>query len=271
MARHLGIARFLVLAILALLLAGALPAAAQDLTAAQAQLEEALLTAEDLPSDFVSQDGIVIGSNFNLDQAAFDSNNGIAIVSQVWNRTSATGPIIVFDFRLLFPTPEDARNYLRDAEAVISERDASGLKRDKNEPAIGDLHRLYTGSQTVSGQKFAFNNHLLTVDSMAAKVFVTGAPGSRRSRPRDRGGRCPAHGGRPGRVLPSSSTPPPPTPAPAPTRAPPRARTCRASSRPFSPRMSARARAPARRSRSVPSRASWRASRAPSAPRMSCS
>lgn len=58
----------------------------------------------------------------------------------------------MFDFRLLFPTPADARNYLRDAEAVISEQKASGLKRDKKEPGIGDLHRLYTGSQWVLGQ-----------------------------------------------------------------------------------------------------------------------
>jgi len=176
MARHFRFARVLVVAIVALLLAGALPAAGQD--DARAQLEEALLTLEDLPVGFASQDGIITGSNFALDQEAFDANDGIAILSQVWQRESDSGPVVVLDFRLLFPTPEDARDYLRDAEAVISEREASGLKRGKQEPAIGDLHRLYSGTQTVSGSRIAFNNHLFTVGSMAAKVFVSGAPGS---------------------------------------------------------------------------------------------
>jgi hypothetical protein len=181
MARHLGLARTLVLAIIALLAAaipGALPAAAQDEDQIRAVLEDALLRKGDLPNGFTSQDGIVQGSNFNIDQASFEANNGLGVVSQVWQRQASNGPVIVFDFRLLFPTPEDARNYLRDAEDVISERDASDLKLRPNEEPIGDLHRLYSGSTTVSGQKLAFNNHLLTVGSMAAKVFVSGAPGS---------------------------------------------------------------------------------------------
>lgn len=195
MARPLGLARSLIIATLSLALVAAVPAAAQDPsgaptdrgvvpaltqddTAVGSQLEAALLTQSDLPNGFTSQDGIIQGSNFDLDQEAFDANNGLGIVSQVWQRSSDTGPLMVFDFRLLFPTQEDARNYLRDAEAVISERDASKLKLQKDEPPIGELHRLYQGTTEASGIKLAFNNHIFTVGPMAAKVFVSGRPGS---------------------------------------------------------------------------------------------
>lgn len=180
MARHLGLARTLVLAIVALLAAAlpALPVAAQDPDQIRAVLEDSLLRKGDLPKGFASEDGIVQGSNFDIDRDAFDANGGLGIVSRVWQRQAAEGPLIVFDFRMLFPTPEDAQAYLLDAEDVISERGASNLKLRANEDPIGDLHRLYQGSTELSGQRFAFNNHLLTVGSIAAKVFVTGAPGS---------------------------------------------------------------------------------------------
>ena len=170
MARHLGLARTLALAIVALLAAAlpALPVAAQDPDQIRAVLEDSLLRKGDLPKGFASEDGIVQGSNFDIDRDAFDANGGLGIVSRVWQRQAAEGPLIVFDFRMLFPTPEDAQAYLLDAEDVISERGASNLKLRANEDPIGDLHRLYQGSTELSGQRFAFNNHLLTVGSIAA-------------------------------------------------------------------------------------------------------
>ena len=118
-------------------------------------LQSTLLTGADLPSGFEG-DGPREGSEFDIDDAAFDAHDGQAVASQVWNRAASSGPIIVFDFRMAFPTPEDAAAYLDDAEATLSERAASSLKRVRNAPAVGENHRLYAGSTEMSGMSLEF-------------------------------------------------------------------------------------------------------------------
>ncbi len=139
-------------------------------------LMSTLLTGADLPSGFEGG-GSQAGSEFDIDDAAFDAHDGQAVASQVWNRAAESGPIIVFDFRMAFPTPEDAAAYLDDAEDTLSERVASSLKRVRNAPTVGENHRLYAGSMEMAGMTLEFQNHLFTVGPIAAKVFVSARPG----------------------------------------------------------------------------------------------
>lgn len=144
-------------------------------TALAHDLPKSLLTADDLPAGFSSQDGVVEGANFNLDDAAIKKHKPARIVSQVWtgDLVGGSGPVMVFDFRLLFDSPEQAAAYLKDAEDTISEKTGSGLTKVKNAPEVGDNHRLYRGTSEQSGLKLEFENHLFTVGPVAAKVFVS--------------------------------------------------------------------------------------------------
>ena len=70
-------------------------------------LPDALLAAGAL-HDGCTDGGLVEGSDFDIDEEAFDASGGLRIVSRVWNRASEDGPLIVFDFRMAFATPEAA-------------------------------------------------------------------------------------------------------------------------------------------------------------------
>lgn len=137
-----------------------------------ASLEATLLTADDLPVGLVSQ-GVIEGSNFDIDQFNFDLFIGQEIISQVWQGT--TGTInAVFDFRMRFNQAEPALSYLNAAEAVLSEEVASGLTETPIPDTVGENTSYYVGQGPAGTATVHLHNFLFTVDRVAAKVFIAG-------------------------------------------------------------------------------------------------
>ena len=102
--------------------------------------------------------------------------------------TRRAGRIIVFDFRMAFPSAEDAAAYLDDAEATISERDTSGTRRwSRTRPPSATTIACTPAARRSPAPRSAFHNHLFTVGPVAAKVFVSAyGDDRRRDRRRDR-------------------------------------------------------------------------------------
>lgn len=147
------------------------PATSAAPSPGEGSLADTLLTAEDLPQGLESQ-GVVEGSNFDIDQASFDTFGGEGIVSQVWR--GMTGTVnAVFDFRMQFPDAASAESYLDAAEAVLSEEVASGLTETPIAETIGANTSYYSGQVTVP-VTVDFHNFLFTVDDVAVKVFIAG-------------------------------------------------------------------------------------------------
>ena len=133
-------------------------------------LVASLLTASDLPDGFAS-DGIVEGSAYNIDEAAFTGNDGVRVVSQVWRSPSG----VLFDFRMAFDSPEAASAYLAAASPVLSEAAASALEPgDDVVPGADDtLH--YRGEAPLSETATVIiDNYLVRVGPVTAKVFFGG-------------------------------------------------------------------------------------------------
>ena len=79
-----------------------------------------LLTETDLPG-LSSPLGAQEGSDFDIDDAAFEANDGIRVVSRTWQSLADSGLAAVFDFRMQLPTEAAAAAYLAAAEPVLSE------------------------------------------------------------------------------------------------------------------------------------------------------
>ncbi|MEZ4597495.1 MAG: hypothetical protein R3C32_12150 [Chloroflexota bacterium] len=90
-------------------------------------LLEGLLAEGDLPG-LASPSGPEEGTRYDIDESAFEANDGIRVVSRTWQSLADTGLAAVFDFRMQFPTDEAARAYLDAAEPVLSEGAATGQR-----------------------------------------------------------------------------------------------------------------------------------------------
>ncbi len=95
------------------------------------------------------------------------------VALQTWR--SSTGPMLAaFDFRIQFPTTEDAAAYLDAATSILSEQAASGLTPVNDPRSIGEDRRHDRGTADASGQTIEFENDLFHIGPMVAKVFVAG-------------------------------------------------------------------------------------------------
>ncbi|MDP1854420.1 MAG: hypothetical protein Q8L26_09525, partial [Candidatus Omnitrophota bacterium] len=135
----------------------------------------ALLAATDLPAD-LQPSGVTHDPTFDIDEASFVAAGGVDRVQQVWQaaevlRTSRI--VVVFDFRMLFPTVEAAQSYLDAAEPILSET-VTGIQLQADTPTIGESSRHYAGSLTQGALTVDVQNMLFRVGPMVAKVFVTG-------------------------------------------------------------------------------------------------
>jgi hypothetical protein len=138
-------------------------------------LLEGLLTEADLPG-LVSPTGPQEGTEYDIDDAAFEANDGIRVVSRTWQSLADTGVAAVFDIRMQFPTDEAAAAYLAAAEPVLSERSANGQSPIPSAPVIGEDSRVYGLEQTGDQGPVLLRTYLFHVGTVAAKV-VAGGPG----------------------------------------------------------------------------------------------
>ncbi len=60
---------------------------------------------------------------------------------------------------------------------MLSEAEPSDLVLIRDAPAAGEHHRLYFGANATAGVDLEFHNHLFSVGTIVAKVFVSSRPG----------------------------------------------------------------------------------------------
>ena len=142
--------------------------------AAQIDVEPSLLTADDLPAGMVSV-AIDIPTRFDSDAEAFEAHGGLVAMNQIWQSEtleSRKGVAFLMDFRILFPTAEDAAAYLVDAEDILSEAVASNLALVEGDAPIGEGLRHYAGKGETSGLTLMFDNYLFRVGPVVVKEFI---------------------------------------------------------------------------------------------------
>ena len=136
-------------------------------------LSAALLTAADLPTALTT-DGISDGASFETAVKAYQASGGVGVREQTWSASTPTPIYRLFDFRMLFPSPEQAQAYLDAAEPLLSEVAVSGLKPISDATTIGEGYRHYALQTFANEQPVALQNVLFRVGPMVAKVFVGG-------------------------------------------------------------------------------------------------
>jgi hypothetical protein len=132
-----------------------------------------LLDETDLPG-LSSPLGPQEGSEFDIDDAAFEANDGIRVVSQSWQSLADTGLAGVFDFRFQFPTDAAAAAYLDAAEPVLSEAAANGQSPLPSSPVIGSDTRVYELEATGDSGPVLLRTYLFRVGPIVAKLVAAG-------------------------------------------------------------------------------------------------
>ena len=134
-----------------------------------------LLQAADLPAGMAPTGGVQEGTDYDIDDAAFRASDGIRIVSRTWGMSPATGPSVVFDFRMQFPTPEAASAYLAAAMPTLSEATTTGLTPLTGVPAMGDETYGFGRDTQGTDGPVTIRAYLFRVGSVVAKVVAGGA------------------------------------------------------------------------------------------------
>lgn len=135
----------------------------------------ALLVAEDLPAD-LQPSGVTHQPTFNIDEASYIAEGGVDRVQQTWQAAEVlptSRVVIVFDFRMAFPTPDAAQAYLEAAEPILSEA-VTGLELQADTPMLGEASRHYAGTLSDGSVTIAVQNLLYRVGPVVGKVFVGG-------------------------------------------------------------------------------------------------
>ena len=143
-------------------------------SAATVDVEPSLLTADDLPAGMVSV-AIDNPTRFDSDAEAFEANGGLVAMNQIWQSDdleSRKGVAFLMDFRILFPTAEDAAAYLVDAEDILSEAVPTNLALVEGDAPIGEGLRHYAGTGESSGVTLMFDNYLFRVGPVVVKEFI---------------------------------------------------------------------------------------------------
>lgn len=151
------------------------PSALPSAAPAGDPLLSGLLREADLPglsSPTGAQEG---DSDFDIDDAAFEANQGIRVVSRSWQSLADSGLAAVFDFRMQFPTDAAAVAYLDAAEAVLSEAEATGQSPVPSPPVIGSDSRVYGLVTSGDGGPVLLRTYLFRVGPIVAKLVAGGA------------------------------------------------------------------------------------------------
>jgi hypothetical protein len=134
-----------------------------------------LLQSADLPAGMVPATDVQEGTDYDIDDAAFMANDGIRIVSRTWGRDQGAGTSIVFDFRMQFPTPEQASAYLTAAMPTLSEATTTGLTPLTGVPAMGDETYGFGLDTQGNDGPVTIRAYLFRIGSVVAKVVAGGA------------------------------------------------------------------------------------------------
>jgi hypothetical protein len=137
------------------------PSAGPDLLAAS------LLADDDLPG-FAGRD-IEDPTDLDVDRLAFDEHGGVDARIRAWVSQEQG---VVFDYRMLLPTADDARAYLAAAEPTLSEADDAGLVLDAADPLTPGT-RHWAGETRIGDEPVAMDVWLIPVGPVVAKVAVT--------------------------------------------------------------------------------------------------
>lgn len=132
-----------------------------------------LLTEGDLPG-LSSPIGPQEGSDYDIDDAAFAANDGIRVVSRVWQSLEDAGLAAVFDFRMQFPSDAAAAAYLDAAEPVLSEAAANDQRPIASPPVIGSDTRVYGLETAGDTGTVLLRTYLFRVGPVVAKVVAGG-------------------------------------------------------------------------------------------------
>jgi hypothetical protein len=139
----------------------------------QAGLERTLLDASNLPPGLASQGiGITLA---DIDAQSFAAHDGLAATSQYWTGTPTGAIAVVGEYRMQFPTPDDARAYLQAAQKKLSGEDDMGLQSspDSGGPT-GDGGYSVGTTTNDSGAMVVIQNLWFRVGPVAARVIVAG-------------------------------------------------------------------------------------------------
>lgn len=132
-----------------------------------------LLTDQDL-SGLASPLGPQEGTDYDIDEAAFTANDGIRVVSRVWQSLADSGLAAVFDFRMQFPSDAAAAAYLTAAEPVLSEAAANGQRPIASPPVVGSDTRVYGLETMGAAGTVLLRTYLFRVGPVVAKVVAGG-------------------------------------------------------------------------------------------------
>jgi hypothetical protein len=132
-----------------------------------------LLGQDDLPG-LSSPLGVQEGTDYDIDEGAFEANGGIRVVSREWQSLADTGLAAVFDFRMQFPSEAAATAYLDAAEAILSEADATGQTPVASPPVIGSDARVYGLETSGADGPVLLRTYLFRVGHVVAKVEAGG-------------------------------------------------------------------------------------------------
>ena len=155
------------LVVSSLVAAGILPAWSASPPPARDRLFESLLRAEDLPG-FTGRP-LDDPSDLDFDRAAFDAARGMEHIAHAWVSQEQG---VVFDHRMLFPTPQAAHAYLTAAEPTLSEADDAGLRLVPDEP-LTSVTRHWAGETLIGAEPVAMDVWLIPVGPVVAKVAAT--------------------------------------------------------------------------------------------------
>jgi len=131
------------------------------------RLRASLLAAEDLPG-FIGR-ALDDPSDLDIDRAAFDAQRGMEHVARAWVSQDQG---VVFDLRMLFPTPQAALAYLATAEPTLSEADDAGLALVPDDP-LTSATRHWAGETFIGAEPVAMDVWLIPVGPVMAKVAAT--------------------------------------------------------------------------------------------------
>lgn len=134
-----------------------------------------LLVAGDMPDGLLPR-GVLPSSDFDIDGASYESNGGLEIATQTWNREAIHGTeavAVAIDFRMLFPDEAAAQAYLDAAEPILSES-VTGLTLQPETPAISEVVRRYAGTIEGSGLSAEVQNFLMREGPVVSKLYILG-------------------------------------------------------------------------------------------------
>lgn len=143
------------------------PLAAQGPSPDHDPLAASLLAADDLPG-FTGRD-LEDPSELDIDRRSFDEHRGIEVLIRAWVSQEQG---VVFDHRMLFPTPEAALGYLVAAEPTLSEADDAGLALVATDP-LTPATRHWAGESLIGAERVAMDVWLIPVGPVVAKVAAT--------------------------------------------------------------------------------------------------